>query len=94
MFLAASNVYLRSLAPRGLAPEPPSQSSKTDGHFDSSFDRKQILDLLACTECGRCQAACPAYAAGLPLSPKMLIMDLRDALPVDGAQGSFPGGAI
>ena len=67
MFLAASNVYLRSLAPRGLAPEPPSQSSKTDGHFDSSFDRKQILDLLACTECGRCQAACPAYAAGLPL---------------------------
>jgi Fe-S oxidoreductase len=94
MFLAGPNVYLRSLAPRGLAPEPPPQSSKTDGHFDSSFDRKQILDLLACTECGRCQAACPAYAAGLPLSPKMLIMDLRDALPVDGAQGPFPGGAI
>ena len=31
---------------------------------------------------------------GLPLSPKTLIMDLRDALPVDGALKSFPGGAI
>jgi Fe-S oxidoreductase len=93
MFLAAPNVYLRSLAPRGLAPEPPA-SPKPDSIVDPGFDRKQILDLLACTECGRCQAVCPAYAAGLPLSPKTLIMDLRDALPVNGALESFPGGAI
>jgi ferredoxin len=93
MFLAAPNVYLRSLAPKGLAPEPPA-SPKPDSLIDPSFDRKQILDLLACTECGRCQAVCPAYASGLPLSPKTLIMDLRDALPVNGALESFPGQAI
>jgi Fe-S oxidoreductase len=93
MFLAAPNVYLRSLAPRGLAPEPPA-SPKTGSLVDPGFDRKQILDLLACTECGRCQAVCPAYASGLPLSPKTLIMDLRDALPLDGPLESFPGQAI
>ena len=53
--------------------------------------------LYSCTECGRCQAACPAYAAGLPLSPKLLITDLRDHL-IDKTTGATPepllGGAI
>ena len=40
--------------------------------------RKQILDTYTCTECGRCQAACPAWNTGKPLSPKLLIMNLRD----------------
>jgi Fe-S oxidoreductase len=44
----------------------------------------QLLDGDACTECGRCQDACPAFAAGTPLSPKELILDLRDALHRDG----------
>ncbi len=39
---------------------------------------KQALDLESCTECGRCQEMCPAFAAGQPLSPKALILDLRD----------------
>jgi Fe-S oxidoreductase len=41
---------------------------------------KERLDLYACTECGRCQAACPAWNTGKPLSPKLLVMDLRDHL--------------
>lgn len=41
---------------------------------------KQLLDADACTECGRCQDACPAFAAGLPLSPKEVIVALRQAL--------------
>lgn len=41
---------------------------------------KQLLDLYTCTECGRCQSACPAWNTGKPLSPKLLIMDLRDHL--------------
>jgi Fe-S oxidoreductase/nitrate reductase gamma subunit len=44
------------------------------------FTWKDILDLFTCTECGRCQDVCPAYASGNPLSPKLLITDLRDAL--------------
>jgi Fe-S oxidoreductase len=41
---------------------------------------KQLLDTYTCTECGRCQSQCPAWNTGKPLSPKLLIMDLRDAL--------------
>jgi Fe-S oxidoreductase/nitrate reductase gamma subunit len=44
------------------------------------FSWKQLLDGDACTECGRCQAACPAYAAGQPLSPKYLVMGFRDRM--------------
>ena len=39
---------------------------------------KGLLDMAACTECGRCQSQCPAWATGKPLSPKLLIMDQRD----------------
>ena len=41
---------------------------------------KQLLDSEACTECGRCQDACPAFAAGTPLSPKELMVGVRTAL--------------
>jgi Fe-S oxidoreductase len=41
---------------------------------------KQRLDLLACTECGRCQEQCPAWGTGKPLSPKLLIMSLREKM--------------
>jgi Fe-S oxidoreductase len=39
---------------------------------------KGLLDLATCTECGRCQSQCPAWATGKPLSPKQVILDLRD----------------
>jgi Fe-S oxidoreductase len=42
------------------------------------FTWKQMLDLATCTECGRCQNECPAWNTGKPLSPKLLIMGLRD----------------
>ena len=42
------------------------------------FCWKGMLDLATCTECGRCQSQCPAWNTEKPLSPKMLIMDLRD----------------
>lgn len=39
---------------------------------------KARLDLYACTECGRCQELCPAWNTGKPLSPKLVIMSMRD----------------
>src|SRR5215472_15292538 len=42
------------------------------------FTWKGLLDMGTCTECGRCQSQCPAWATGKPLSPKQLILDLRD----------------
>jgi heterodisulfide reductase subunit C len=47
------------------------------GHVED-FTWKQMLDLATCTECGRCQSVCPAWTTGKPLSPKLLIMGLRD----------------
>jgi Fe-S oxidoreductase len=41
---------------------------------------KQVLDTFTCTECGRCTEVCPATAAGTPLAPRQLILDLRDRL--------------
>lgn len=56
---------------------------------------KQLFDLDACTECGRCEAACPATAAGKPLSPKRVILDLRDAIRAGGADaGPLAGGVV
>lgn len=42
------------------------------------FTWKGLLDFLTCTECGRCQSQCPAWNTGKPLSPKLLVMGLRD----------------
>ncbi|MFT3901239.1 MAG: (Fe-S)-binding protein [Gordonia sp. (in: high G+C Gram-positive bacteria)] len=42
------------------------------------FSWKAWLDFTTCTECGRCQSQCPAWNTGKPLSPKLLIMSLRD----------------
>jgi Fe-S oxidoreductase len=44
------------------------------------FKWSAMLDMATCTECGRCQSQCPAWNTGKPLSPKILIMDLRDHL--------------
>ena len=45
---------------------------------------KQMLDTFSCTECGRCQDVCPAWATGKELSPKLLIMALRDQVFEEG----------
>ncbi|MGP6175611.1 heterodisulfide reductase-related iron-sulfur binding cluster [Corynebacterium sp. A21] len=48
------------------------------GHLkDASW--KMLLDVSTCTECGRCQDQCPAWATDKPLSPKKLVMDIREA---------------
>jgi Fe-S oxidoreductase/nitrate reductase gamma subunit len=51
----------------------------------TEFSRKALLDVTSCTECGRCQEACPAYATGKPLSPKKVVLDLKDHLFAEGA---------
>jgi Fe-S oxidoreductase len=48
------------------------------------FGFKHVLDMYTCTECGRCQSQCPAWKTDKPLSPKMLVMDLRDHLYAKG----------
>lgn len=49
------------------------------------FDQKQLLDLYACVECGRCTNMCPATGTGKMLSPMDLIIKMRDHLTEKGA---------
>ena len=42
------------------------------------FQMTHLLDLDACTKCGRCEAVCPANSVGMPLSPREVILDLRE----------------
>jgi Fe-S oxidoreductase/nitrate reductase gamma subunit len=62
------------------------------------FTWKQLMDGDACTECGRCQDVCPAYASGQPLSPKDVVQAISHALAAVGSNGQeappFTGQAV
>ena len=88
IFLAPINVAT-SRRPRALGAlaSTPDMTMEDVGDDDEAvfgagriedFSWKQLLDLATCTECGRCQSQCPAWNTDKPLSPKLLIMDLRD----------------
>jgi Fe-S oxidoreductase len=91
IFLAPVNV-LFSRRPDALGPLEPMRSNGKVLDFEEAdpdtdvfglgkiedFSWKGMLDMGTCTECGRCQSQCPAWATGKPLSPKQVILDLRD----------------
>jgi Fe-S oxidoreductase len=73
------NIFFSKLTPRG-------EIRKIDNIEEAEslgiskleeFSWKRRLDFAACVECGRCQAACPAYMAGTALSPKQIIVKLK-----------------
>jgi len=88
--LAPLNVTFKRL-PNALGPLLPVESKGVPIDFEDpaedavlgrgkieDFTWKGFLDFTTCTECGRCQSQCPAWNTGKPLSPKLVIMDLRD----------------
>ncbi|MGZ6801111.1 MAG: heterodisulfide reductase-related iron-sulfur binding cluster, partial [Mycobacteriaceae bacterium] len=90
--LAPLNVTFKRL-PDGLGPllpvefkgervdfEDPAEDAVLGRGKIEDFTWKAYLDFTTCTECGRCQSQCPAWNTGKPLSPKLVIMDLRDHL--------------
>ncbi|AAY94929.1 dimethylglycine demethylation protein DgcB [Pseudomonas protegens] len=62
------------------------------------FTWNQLLGFDACVQCGKCEAACPAFAAGQPLNPKKLIQDmvvgLAGGTDAQFAGSPYPGKAI
>src|SRR6266545_4896432 len=85
------NVFFSNTKPKGyLTPlridvdAPDSDQIRLGAATVEDLTWKEALDLYACTECGRCQSACPAWNTGKPLSPKLLIMNLRDHLFDEG----------
>ena len=76
------NIFFSKLRPQGeLLPIVDIEEAESLGVSKlEEFSWKRRLDFDACTMCGRCQAACPAYLAGTPLSPKQIILKLRDLM--------------
>lgn len=91
-FLAFFNIYFKRNIDRpalGALPEllskgvpinfeDPSEDDLFGLGARSDISWKGLLDMTSCTECGRCQSQCPAWHTDKPLSPKLLIMALRD----------------
>lgn len=66
-------------------------------HGATDFAWNRLLSFDACVQCGKCEAACPAYAAGQPLNPKKLVQDLviemSGAAPSSYQGNPYPGRA-
>ena len=92
-FLAPFNLFFKrnasSMPTLGALPEMLShgkpidfEDPKEDDVFgigkSADISWKGLLDMASCTECGRCQSQCPAWHTEKPLSPKLLIMAMRD----------------
>ncbi|HXF57761.1 MAG TPA: heterodisulfide reductase-related iron-sulfur binding cluster [Actinomycetota bacterium] len=86
IFVSELNVFFTKARPRGtLEPlhldlERAGEEVRLGVGTVEDLTWKQVLDLYSCTECGRCQQVCPAWNTGKPLSPKLLVMNLRDHL--------------
>ena len=87
IFVAAINVWFGRTRAGGRLepltfddPDIPEEDLRFGAGKATDLTWKQVLDTFSCTECGRCQDACPAWATGKVLSPKLVIMGLRDAV--------------
>ncbi|MEY3934900.1 MAG: hypothetical protein RI901_330 [Actinomycetota bacterium] len=111
-FLAFFNIYFKKYPNKqnalgALAPmishgqEINFEDPKEDDVFGigttADISWKGLLDMATCTECGRCQSQCPAWHTQKPLSPKLLIMAMRDhalaKIGTDKAQDKIVGSA-
>jgi Fe-S oxidoreductase len=88
---AGINVYFGGTRARGRLeplrfddPDVPEDEIRMGAGTLTDMTWKQMVDTVSCTECGRCQEVCPAWTTGKELSPKLLIMGLRDHLLAQG----------
>lgn len=72
-------------AGRRLLPIPANAGDLVGYGTLREFSSLHLVSLDACTKCGKCHVACPAASAGFPLSPRDVVLDLREA--ADGALG-------
>ena len=82
-FMAGSiNIFLQPLDSKGITVKrlDTDTAEKFGAQNLSDFSWKQLFDLDACTECGRCQDNCPVYIAGKPFSPRDFILGMREQL--------------
>jgi Fe-S oxidoreductase len=93
IFTASASLMVRDpKAAQRLARIPASQQTPGVAKI-TDFTWKQLLNLDACTKCGRCHEACPARAVGAPLSPRDVILSLREFANATLESGTLPPAA-
>jgi Fe-S oxidoreductase len=93
IFTAAASLMVRDpQAAQRLARVPETQQQAGAAKI-TDFTWKQLLNLDACTKCGRCHEACPARAVGAPLSPRDVILSLREFANATLESGVLPDAA-
>ena len=78
IFTALGSLLLRDPLAAQRLPKVPPEQQRVGAQYITDFTWKQLLSLDACTKCGRCHEACPARAVGAPLSPRDVILSLRE----------------
>ncbi len=97
VFTSPLNMYLKDRnRPKGAMKAMPNlteTSLETFGaHVVEDFTWKQLLDLDACTMCGRCTSVCPAHATGKPLDPREIVLKSGEVMAATAAHA--PGGKV
>lgn len=83
LVFAGPNIYFHKDDPWGIPPSSPIDFETAEKYgVDKIYEMpwKTLLDTFACTECGRCNAVCPAHLTGKPLKPKKVLHDLKENL--------------
>jgi len=90
LLFAPFGVFFTSFRPGEIPAESEGASKLED------FTWRQLFNALTCAECGRCERVCPAHASGFPLSPKVLVHELKElvlgAVAAPAAAAAAPAG--
>jgi len=93
IFTAAGSLMVRDPQAAQRLPRIPENQESPGVAKITDFNWKQLLNLDACTKCGRCHEACPARAVGAPLSPRDVILSLREFANATLESGTLPAAA-
>ena len=93
MFTAAGSLLVRDPLAAQRLPRVPESAGTVGINTITDLTWKQLLNLDACTKCGRCHEACPARAVGAPLSPRDVILSLREFANATLESGVLPPAA-
>jgi len=91
--LESVTVEVKAMMDPSFTPPPPPETPQRFGAKDvHDLTWKQLMDSYSCTECGRCTSACPANITGKLLSPRKIVMSVRDRLEEVGKNMDANGG--
>ena len=93
IFTASASLLVRDPKAAQRLPRIPETQKEPGVAKITDFTWKQLLNLDACTKCGRCHEACPARAVGAPLSPRDVILSLREFANATLESGTLPPAA-